>query len=757
MTGNTKVWRAPLAGLASVAMIATMGVAASTASAVEPTKAAAITFVAGDSKYVWTESGQIDGKVDGAELASAVAEADAELQSKIPAGETFTGWFDGDAAEAVMPAGGTFGREQVNPDGTSATTLTAHSSKSVYTVTFDTQGVVKDGVTSALLAMSTDNVLDKLPAWAVPTTDVNASDGHVMYNKDGKLAADASWKSNGTVVDPTGDLYPDAFTVDGGAIETNATLVANPADSYTVTFHTADANNGTTGDYSLKTSEGDKFTNPAEVAEGEAISDYVDFPKAERKGTPTFTATDWYNGKAKNSNEFEQLVKVGNGDLMPAYKLDLYPSNATSTTKVTLNYNATIDGKTSEVVYAPANEAYTPASLADITTDDAVFHFEGWYTDNTFKTAYKPNKLAPNALWAKWSVAAVRFTVRPNYGNKADQDLWVDNEGTFVFPTESDLGRDGWTATWDTYVYGKDKKTVIDNFTLYATGDGTAYTTTTVTLQYTSTNASTDTKYQLYTNNGELKPGDAFKVTSWTQNTDLKSQLREMEQYVVVKDGGKYIKGSAQDDFTAASYDEYVKAYQAYDAAAYKENTVADLKAKIAKLAAIQAKLVEVGDLDLYRVYNPNNGDHYYTVKQSEQAYLVKLGWRAEGTPYKVVSDRNATFKDGKIVKNDRVDVSEGLVARHNFGEAVYSAYNPNTGEHLLASQNEAEDLANVGWNNEGVKYYAPQGASTAVYRIYNPNTEGPAHAYVDQKEGANVVKLGWKWDNSGSPVYHFD
>ncbi|KAA8824960.1 InlB B-repeat-containing protein, partial [Bifidobacterium myosotis] len=33
MTGNTKVWRAPLAGLASVAMIATMGVAASTANA----------------------------------------------------------------------------------------------------------------------------------------------------------------------------------------------------------------------------------------------------------------------------------------------------------------------------------------------------------------------------------------------------------------------------------------------------------------------------------------------------------------------------------------------------------------------------------------------------------------------------------------------------------------------------------------------------------------------------------------------------
>ncbi|WP_181163411.1 InlB B-repeat-containing protein, partial [Bifidobacterium sp. UTBIF-78] len=36
MTGNNKVWRAPLAGLASVAMIATMGVAAGTANALTP-------------------------------------------------------------------------------------------------------------------------------------------------------------------------------------------------------------------------------------------------------------------------------------------------------------------------------------------------------------------------------------------------------------------------------------------------------------------------------------------------------------------------------------------------------------------------------------------------------------------------------------------------------------------------------------------------------------------------------------------------
>lgn len=52
MTGNNKVWRSPLAGLAAVAMLATMGVAASTANAAAP-GAAVVTVQDGTnwSKY----------------------------------------------------------------------------------------------------------------------------------------------------------------------------------------------------------------------------------------------------------------------------------------------------------------------------------------------------------------------------------------------------------------------------------------------------------------------------------------------------------------------------------------------------------------------------------------------------------------------------------------------------------------------------------------------------------------------------------
>ena len=89
-----------------------------------------------------------------------------------------------------------------------------------------------------------------------------------------------------------------------------------------------------------------------------------------------------------------------------------------------------------------------------------------------------------------------------------------------------------------------------------------------------------------------------------------------------------------------------------------------------------------------------------------------------------------------------------------NLGDVIYSVYNPNTGEHLLVGQAEAESLATVGWNNEGAVFAAPQGATKDVYRVYNPNTTGPAHVYVGKAEANGLIKLGWRWDNNAKPVY---
>ncbi|GAB2026992.1 CHAP domain-containing protein [Lactovum odontotermitis] len=87
---------------------------------------------------------------------------------------------------------------------------------------------------------------------------------------------------------------------------------------------------------------------------------------------------------------------------------------------------------------------------------------------------------------------------------------------------------------------------------------------------------------------------------------------------------------------------------------------------------------------------------------------------------------------------------------------ATYRLYNKNTGEHFYTqSVQELISLQKVGWNNEGIGWYSPA-SGTPVYRIYNPNAKGGDHYYTISKgEADHNVKLGWKWDNNGAPVFY--
>ena len=119
MTGNNKVWRAPVAGLASVAMLATLGVTAMTANAAgEET----VTFdgnglnftVDGKSQGTYTfTSGTDDDVINATDIETAAAALEGNA-----AGIDVVGWYtDPDIGEG----------ERVNPEHTPAgTTVYAH-------------------------------------------------------------------------------------------------------------------------------------------------------------------------------------------------------------------------------------------------------------------------------------------------------------------------------------------------------------------------------------------------------------------------------------------------------------------------------------------------------------------------------------------------------------------------------------------------------------------------------------------------------
>lgn len=121
----------------------------------------------------------------------------------------------------------------------------------------------------------------------------------------------------------------------------------------------------------------------------------------------------------------------------------------------------------------------------------------------------------------------------------------------------------------------------------------------------------------------------------------------------------------------------------------------------------------------IFRLYNPNEGNHHYTQNLIEATNLQNIGWIYEGVGW---------------VSPDK-------------GTPIYQLYNPNNGRHHYTSNSgERDNLVQVGWRSEGVAWQS--GGSIPVYRVYNPKAQGreDSHVYTtNTNERDNLIRLGWR------------
>ena len=110
----------------------------------------------------------------------------------------------------------------------------------------------------------------------------------------------------------------------------------------------------------------------------------------------------------------------------------------------------------------------------------------------------------------------------------------------------------------------------------------------------------------------------------------------------------------------------------------------------------------------MFRLYNPNSGEHFYTKDESEKAGLVKEGWNDEGI---------------------------GWIAPVTSDTPVYRLYNANAGDHhYTMNKNERDGLIVAGWNDEGIGWYSDDAETVPLYREYNPNAVTGTHNYTTDK-----------------------
>ena len=134
---------------------------------------------------------------------------------------------------------------------------------------------------------------------------------------------------------------------------------------------------------------------------------------------------------------------------------------------------------------------------------------------------------------------------------------------------------------------------------------------------------------------------------------------------------------------------------------------------------------VAASDAPMYRLYNPNSGEHFFTSSSSERDGLVKVGWHYEGVAWTAPSASSTL---------------------------VYRLYNKNGGEHhYTTSASEASGLVSAGWSYEGVGWYSADSKATPLYRLYNPNAFANNHHYTtNTSERDWLVSLGWRYEGIG-------
>ena len=126
----------------------------------------------------------------------------------------------------------------------------------------------------------------------------------------------------------------------------------------------------------------------------------------------------------------------------------------------------------------------------------------------------------------------------------------------------------------------------------------------------------------------------------------------------------------------------------------------------------------------MYRLYNPNSGEHFYTASVTERDHLDQIGWDDEGIAWYAPTET---------------------------GDPVYRLYNPYAGDHhYTMDRAEADNLVSVGWNDEGISWHS-DGKEVPVYRLYNPNAVTGTHHYTTSVEERDFLyEIGWNYEGIG-------
>ncbi len=121
---------------------------------------------------------------------------------------------------------------------------------------------------------------------------------------------------------------------------------------------------------------------------------------------------------------------------------------------------------------------------------------------------------------------------------------------------------------------------------------------------------------------------------------------------------------------------------------------------------------------EMYRMYNPNSGEHFFTKDTNERDDLLRHSWNYEGI---------------------------GWISPSVSSVPVYRVYDPNRGvHHYTIVSEERNNLVAQGWQDEGIGWYSDDDMTIPVYRQYSASGKGGHNFTPDTNEKNALVSGGW-------------
>ena len=368
-------------------------------------------------------------------------------------------------------------------------------------------------------------------------------------------------------------------------------------------------------------------------------------------------------------------------------------------------------------------------------------------TNQTFFKNYKDytGEKEGKYVW-KSNVENYKKVVFATDGGTTIKDQWVLTGEVISAssPSKENYSFDGWfkdkevnvpfdfsvPINEDTTIYAKwtkdQRSFVASDYTMYI-GDKTLTVADFKASATDKTGSAVDVSVD-FGNNDITKAGE-YNVTlksSDGQTKTVKLTVKENKQSITGSDYSMYVgdKTPTASDFKASATDKDGEAVDVTADFGGNDITKAgehEVTLRSSDDQAIKVKLTVLVKDDqitvMYRTYNPNNGEHFYTQSIQEKNVLLTAGWKDEGI---------------------------GWYAPMS-GDPVYRVYNPNVGDHhYTLSNDEKTYLVSQGWKDEGIGWFS--GGDIPLYRQYNPNAKTGSHNFTTSiNEKDSLIKVGWR------------